>query len=142
LISTDVSARGIDASRVTHVINFDVPVNYDDYVHRIGRTARAGNHGEAITLLDPSEEWHFLKIEKLIRMSVPVYEIPAGVTVVETEKAERQLQLREIDRQRKIDDPTYKGAFHDKKRKPAKDKRDFTDKFARGKTRGKRKKRR
>ncbi|MCF8360580.1 MAG: DEAD/DEAH box helicase [Prolixibacteraceae bacterium] len=142
LISTDVSARGIDASKVSHVINFDVPVNYDDYIHRIGRTARAGNHGEAITLLDPSEEWHFQKIEKLIRMSVPVYEIPAGVTVVETEKADRQLQLREIDRQRKIDDPTYKGAFHDKKRKPAKDKRDFTDKFARKKTRKKRKKRR
>ncbi len=44
LISTDVSARGIDASKVSHVINFDVPADYDDYIHRIGRTARAGNH--------------------------------------------------------------------------------------------------
>ena len=134
LISTDVSARGIDASKVTHVINFDVPVNYDDYIHRIGRTARAGNQGVAITLLDPSEEWHFLNIEKIIRMSVPVYQIPDEVIIVETEKAERQEQLREIDHQHKIDDPTFKGAFHEKKRKTNKDKRDYTDKFTRKKS--------
>lgn len=133
LISTDVSARGIDASKVTHVINFDVPVNYDDYVHRIGRTARAGNDGEAITMIDPSEEWHFTKIEKNIRMSVPVYEIPEGVDVPETSREERQEQLREIDRQRKVDDPEFKGAFHVKKKRITNDKRDFTDKFARKK---------
>jgi ATP-dependent RNA helicase RhlE len=129
LISTDVSARGIDASKVTHVINFDVPVNYDDYIHRIGRTARAGNNGVAITLLNPSEEWHFLHIEKIIRMSVPVYSIPEEVVITETEKDERQELLREIDRQRQLDDPTYKGAFHQKKRKLHKDKRNYTDKF-------------
>jgi ATP-dependent RNA helicase RhlE len=129
LISTDVSARGIDASKVTHVINFDVPTNYDDYIHRIGRTARAGNNGVAITLLDPSEEWHFVNIEKIIRMAIPVYEIPSAVEIVETEKPERQEQLREIDRQRRIDDPTYKGAFHDKKRKLHKEKRDYNDRF-------------
>ncbi|MBN1143012.1 MAG: DEAD/DEAH box helicase [Bacteroidales bacterium] len=142
LISTDVSARGIDASKVTHVINFDVPVSYDDYIHRIGRTARAGNHGEAITLLDPSEEWHFLKIEKMIRMSVPVYEIPAKVEILETERVELQAQLREIDRQRKIDDPTFKGAFHEKKHKPSKETRDYTDRFARKKPKHKKNKRR
>lgn len=142
LISTDVSARGIDASKVSHVINFDVPTNYDDYIHRIGRTARAGNHGVAITLLDPSEEWHFLKIEKIIRMSIPVLDIPEGVEVFETSKDERQDQLREIDRQRKIDDPTFKGAFHQKKKRFSNDKRDYTDKFARTKSRSKTKKKR
>lgn len=142
LISTDVSARGIDASKVSHVINFDVPTNYDDYIHRIGRTARAGNHGVAITLLEPSEEWHFLKIEKMIRMSVPVLDIPEGVDVAETSKEERQEQLREIDRQRKIDDPTFQGAFHQKKRVFTNDKRDYTNKFARTKTRPTNKKRR
>ena len=117
LITTDVSARGIDASMVSHVINFDVPSNYDDYVHRIGRTARAGNNGMAISLVNPAEEWHFKKIEQLIRMEVPCIEKPAEIEFVPTEKPERQEQLREIDRQRKIDDPSFKGAFHEKKRK-------------------------
>ncbi len=141
LISTDLSARGIDASKVTHVINFDVPVNYDDYVHRIGRTARAGNQGVAMTLLDPSEEWHFTNIEKIIRMSIPVMNIPEEVEIPETERDERQEQLREIDHQKKIDDPTFKGAFHDKKRKSAKDKRDFSDKFVKTKFKQVKKKR-
>lgn len=130
LISTDVSARGIDASKVTHVINFDAPVNYDDYIHRIGRTARAGNMGVAITLLDPSEEWHFKNIEEIIRMNIPVYDIPDDVEIAITEKEESQEQLREIDRQRKIDDPTFQGAFHVKKRHVTNDKKDYTDKFS------------
>lgn len=117
LITTDVSARGIDASHVSHVINFDVPNNYEDYVHRIGRTARAGNQGEAITLIDPSEEWHWKGVQKLIRMEVPVIEMPAGAEYVETGFDERQKQLREIDRQRKIDDPEFQGAFHPRKRR-------------------------
>lgn len=118
LITTDVSARGIDVSLVSHVINFDIPQRYEDYVHRIGRTARAGNRGVAITLIDPSEEWHLKKIEQLIRMEIPVRPVPEEVFVVSTEFDEKQKQLRGIDRQRKIDDPTFKGAFHERKRKP------------------------
>jgi ATP-dependent RNA helicase RhlE len=142
LISTDVSARGIDASKVSHVINFDVPTSYDDYIHRIGRTARAGNDGVAITLLDPSEEWHFSKIEKLIRMQIPVVDIPDELTIVESTREENQRQLREIDRQRKIDDPDFKGAFHEKKHKLTNNTHDYTDKFARKKRPQKRRKRR
>ncbi len=142
LISTDVSARGIDASKVTHVINFDVPTSYDDYIHRIGRTARAGNDGVAITMLDPSEEWHFGKIQKLIRMSVPVVDLPEGMEIIPSTKDESQKQLREIDRQRKIDDPTFKGAFHEKKVHFSNDKRSFFDKFARKKKSQKRRTRR
>ncbi|WP_372932633.1 DEAD/DEAH box helicase [Mariniphaga sediminis] len=141
LITTDVSARGLDASQVSHVINFDVPPNYEDYVHRIGRTARAGNKGDAITLIDSSEEWHWKKIEELIRMEIPPQEIPQGVEVVETDFDQRQSQLREIDRQRKIDDPDYQGAFHQRKKRD-KSKRSFEDKFKRTKTRQKRSKRR
>ncbi len=141
LISTDVSARGIDASKVSHVINFDVPVNYDDYIHRIGRTARAGNQGVAITMLDPSEEWHFANIEKIIHMEIPVYEIPDEVEIIPTDREERQKILREIDHQRKIDDPTFKGAFHDKKYKLMRDKRDFSDKFVKTKFKQPKKKR-
>ncbi len=117
LISTDVSARGIDASLVSHVINFDLPMSYEDYVHRIGRTARAGNQGVAITLIDPAEEWHMKRIEKLIRMEIPKKEIPQEVEIVDTGKEERQKQLREIDHQRKIEDPSFQGAFHERKKK-------------------------
>ncbi|MFA9391915.1 MAG: DEAD/DEAH box helicase [Prolixibacteraceae bacterium] len=141
LISTDLSARGIDASKVSHVINFDVPTNYDDYIHRIGRTARAGNQGVAITLLDPSEEWHFLKIEKIIRMRIPVLEIPSKELIAETSQEESQIQLREIDRQRKLDDPTFQGAFHVKKNKFANSKKDTKSKSARTKPKAKKPKR-
>ena len=141
LITTDVSARGMDVSRVSHVINFDIPNNYDDYIHRIGRTARAGNEGVAITLIDSSDEWHWKNIEELIRMDIELLEMPENIEVVETEFIENQEQLREIDRQRKIDDPTYKGAFHKKKKKFT-SKRSFEDKFERTRERQKRKKRR
>ena len=118
LISTDMSARGLDVTMVSHVINFDIPPHYEDYVHRIGRTARAGNHGVAITLVAPDEEWHLKKIEKLIRMQIPVVDIPIEVEIETTGFEENQRQLREIDRQKKIDDPSFKGAFHVKKRRP------------------------
>lgn len=120
LISTDMSARGLDVSMISHVINFDIPPQYEDYVHRIGRTARAGNDGTAITLVAPDEEWHLKRIEKLIRMNIPVAEIPAGVDIEKTGFDERQKQLREIDRQHKIDDPSFKGAFHEKKKRAEK----------------------
>lgn len=141
LITTDVSARGMDVSKVSHVINFDLPRDYDDYVHRIGRTARAGNKGDAITLIDSADEWHWGNIQKLIRKNIELLPLPAEVEVLETEFKENQDQLREIDRQRKIDDPTFRGAFHQKKRKGS-NKRSFDDKFSRSKERQKRKKRR
>ncbi len=118
LISTDVSARGLDVSMITHVINFDLPQRYEDYVHRIGRTARANNHGEAIALIDPAEEYHLVKIEEVIRMKVQEKAIPDEVVIEPTGKAEAQEQSREIDRQKKMNDPTFQGAFHEKKRKP------------------------
>jgi len=120
LISTDVSARGLDVSKITHVINFDLPQRYEDYVHRIGRTARANMHGEAISLIDPSEEYHLRNIEKVIRMTIEEQQIPEEVTIESTGKAEHQQQMREIDRQKKMENPDYKGAFHEKKRKPPK----------------------
>lgn len=141
LVTTDVSARGMDVSQVSHVINFDIPNDYEDYIHRIGRTARAGNKGDAITLVDPSDEWHWSKIEKLIRMEIELLDIPENVKIIESEFDENQEQLREIDKQKKIDDPTYKGAFHQKKNKFS-SKRSYDDKFARTRERQKRKKRR
>lgn len=65
LVATDVAARGIDIDAVSHVINYDVPVAPEDYVHRIGRTGRAGNRGQAITLFTLAEEHSLRAIEKL-----------------------------------------------------------------------------
>jgi ATP-dependent RNA helicase RhlE len=64
-VATDVAARGIDIDSVSHVINYDVPAVPEDYVHRIGRTGRAGNKGRAITLLTTAEEHSMRAIERL-----------------------------------------------------------------------------
>lgn len=117
LVSTDVTARGIDIANVSHVINFDVPILYEDYVHRIGRTGRAFSEGDAITFVSPAEEYHLEKIQQLIRETIPVSEIPPGVKIAETPFAERQAMAREIDDQRRKEDPTFKGAFHERKGK-------------------------
>ncbi|MFV0472915.1 MAG: DEAD/DEAH box helicase, partial [Pikeienuella sp.] len=68
LVATDIAARGIDIGGVTHVVNYDLPNEPESYVHRIGRTARAGADGEAISFCDPSERAYLRSIEKLIGM--------------------------------------------------------------------------
>ncbi|MBT29876.1 MAG: DEAD/DEAH box helicase [Thalassobius sp.] len=117
LVSTDVAARGIDVSMVSHVINFDIPVLYEDYVHRIGRTGRAEQNGSAISFCNPAEKYHLEKIQKIIRMQISAEQIPAEVEVTETPFAEKQDYLREIDKQKMKENPDYKGAFHEKKDK-------------------------
>ena len=117
LVATDVAARGIDVSMVSHVINFDVPLIYEDYVHRIGRTGRAENEGMAVTFVNPAEEYHFEKIENIIRMTVPTLGIPLGVEIPDTPFEEKQEYARDIDNQKKKENPDFKGAFHDKKLK-------------------------
>ncbi len=117
LVSTDVSSRGIDVTGVSHVINFDVPIVYDDYIHRIGRTGRALAIGKAITLANESEWFHLKKIEKLIREKIKVKKLPTEVEIAETQKDEAKVMAREIDRQKRLADPEFRGAFHDRKRK-------------------------
>jgi ATP-dependent RNA helicase RhlE len=117
LVATDVAARGIDVAEVSHVINFDVPIIYEDYVHRIGRTGRAFKEGIAITFVTDAELYHIGKIEKIIRSTIPVKKVPEGVKIEETPFEEQQEYLREIDEQRKKEDPDFKGAFHEKKAK-------------------------
>lgn len=122
LITTDVSARGIDVSKVTHVINFDLPSRHEDYIHRIGRTARANNSGVAISMISPAEKYHLQEIETLMGVKVELQNPPENIDFPPTEKEERQEQLREIDRQKRILNPEYKGAFHKKKKKTKADK--------------------
>ncbi|GGZ22370.1 DEAD/DEAH box family ATP-dependent RNA helicase [Echinicola pacifica] len=115
LVATDVASRGLDISMVSHVVNFDVPLIYEDYVHRVGRTGRAEHEGKAITFINPAEVYHFEKIQEIIRMEVPEAFIPKEVDITETPFAEKQGYEREIDGQKRKNDPDYKGAFHDKK---------------------------
>jgi ATP-dependent RNA helicase RhlE len=72
LIATDIAARGIDVDGISHVINYDMPVEPETYVHRIGRTARAGADGDAISLCSAPERDYLRAIEKLIRTTIPV----------------------------------------------------------------------
>ena len=115
LVSTDVTARGIDVVKVSHVINFDVPILYEDYVHRIGRTGRAFQEGSAITFATPAEMYHVGKIEKLIRERISVKALPPEVEVTPTPPAEAREMAKEIDWQKKKEDPSFKGAFHERK---------------------------
>ena len=71
LVATDIAARGIDVDGISHVVNYDLPNIPESYVHRIGRTARAGAEGVAISFCDGEERAYLRDIEKLIRMSIP-----------------------------------------------------------------------
>ncbi len=117
LIATDVSSRGIDLTKVSHVINFEVPSRYEDYVHRIGRTGRAAEKGKAVTMLTEAEQFHVDRIQELIREKVPIKILPREVIVEETPFEESQLMAKILDNQRRKADPTFKGAFHEKKGK-------------------------
>ena len=74
LVATDVLARGIDVSEVRYVVNFDVPVDPEDYIHRIGRTGRAGEAGWALTFVTENDVDDLLSIERLMGVAVPAYE--------------------------------------------------------------------
>lgn len=115
LVATDAASRGIDISGVTHVINVDVPMIYEDYVHRIGRTGRAEQEGASITFATAAEMHHIREIEKIIKMQIPEAPLPPEVGVAATKFAESQEMAQEIDKQKRRADPTFKGAFHEKK---------------------------
>jgi ATP-dependent RNA helicase RhlE len=76
MVATDIAARGIDVDAVSHVINYDVPVAPEDYVHRIGRSGRAGKTGQAITLVTPGEELLIGGIERLTRQTLKRVLVP------------------------------------------------------------------
>jgi ATP-dependent RNA helicase DeaD len=89
LVATDVAARGLDVDRVGLVVNFDVPTEPEGYVHRIGRTGRAGHTGEALTFVTPNEQGRLRSIERLIRQKLKEIAIPSPAAVSE----HRVLQL-------------------------------------------------
>jgi ATP-dependent RNA helicase DeaD len=76
VVATDVAARGLDISHLSHVVNYDVPSSPEVYVHRIGRTGRAGREGVAITLAEPREHWQLKNIERLTKQRIDVENVP------------------------------------------------------------------
>jgi ATP-dependent RNA helicase RhlE len=71
LVATDLAARGLDVERISHVVNYDMPGCPEDYVHRVGRTARAGAEGEALTLMTPAETSQMRGIERWLGQTLP-----------------------------------------------------------------------
>ncbi|MCK4757765.1 MAG: DEAD/DEAH box helicase [Thermoplasmata archaeon] len=90
LVATDIAARGIDVEGITHVINHDIPNVAETYVHRIGRTARAGCHGISISLCAPEERPFIRDIEKLIKQSIPVFSVKPYLAKVELKPVEKR----------------------------------------------------
>lgn len=93
LVATDVAARGIDVNNLTHVINFAIPQNPEAYVHRIGRTGRAGNQGTAITFITPSEFRQLNTIERVTKSSIRKVDLPNVDQII---KAKRESITEEI----------------------------------------------
>jgi len=78
LVATDVAARGLDVDRISHVINYDMPPKVDPYVHRIGRTGRAGRDGEAILFVNTNERWMLNVIEKATKQKIEEFSLPSN----------------------------------------------------------------
>ena len=89
LVATDIVARGIDIDAITMVINYDAPHDAEDYVHRIGRTARAGRQGSAITLIGEKDLLSLSNIERTLKIKIPREELPEGVRPPQTGKDAR-----------------------------------------------------
>ncbi len=89
LVATDVMSRGIDVKEINLVINYDVPHTAEDYVHRVGRTARVNATGEAITLVNHRDRLKMKKIEELIGKSVPVIQLPDYIARIHSPEKER-----------------------------------------------------
>ncbi len=115
LVASDVAARGIDVQDISHVINFDIPALPEEYVHRIGRTARAGKEGTAISFVSEKEEPRIGAIEQLIGQQIIREQLPAGLKISEILLDEEKVQTANIVYQKGR--PSGGGAFHVKSAK-------------------------
>ncbi len=100
LVATDVAARGLDVKRISHVFNYDIPVDAESYTHRIGRTGRAGRSGEAILFVTHSERRRLAFFERTTRQPVEIVQVPRS----------REINLNRVARFRKQIDEAAKGA--------------------------------
>ena len=124
LVATDIAARGLDIDQLPHVVNFELPNVEEDYVHRIGRTGRAGRNGEAISLVAPDEEKLLKSIERMTRQKIPDGELmgfdPSTIEAEKPETRERPPANKGRGREPRGDKPA--GGRKDKGKDKGKDK--------------------
>jgi ATP-dependent RNA helicase RhlE len=143
LIATDVLARGIDIDAISHVINFDITDDAENYIHRIGRTGRAENEGNAISFVTEADEPVLEEIEALMQIKVPVLEFPDEVAIskkmTEDEAPKEVIKLYQKQKSKEF---APGPAFHEKKEKNKKTnqggsyRREIAKKYKKPKTRG------
>ena len=104
LVATDVAARGIDVNNLTHVINYSLPQDSESYVHRIGRTGRAGNQGTAITFISHSEYRQFLAMRREVKADIRKEEIPTVQDIIAQKKQHILNELEEAIESRMFDE--------------------------------------
>jgi ATP-dependent RNA helicase DeaD len=102
VIATDVAARGLDIGHLSHVVNFDIPVSPDAYVHRIGRTGRAGREGVAITLLEPKETGLLRSIERAEKRKISIEKVPTALDI-----RGRKMELTSAAIRGKLEEATF-----------------------------------
>jgi len=117
LVASDVAARGIDIENVSHVINFDMPSNYVEYVHRVGRTGRADKEGVAISFVNEKEQELMEMVEALIKQPVALEEVPMEVELTSQLLEDEKIQTRNV----RVRLDAKKGSgFHEKSAKNSK----------------------
>jgi ATP-dependent RNA helicase RhlE len=116
LVATDIAARGLDIDMISHVINFDLPVDAESYVHRIGRTGRAGEDGVAVSFCDRAERTILRAIERLTRQTLAVEEHPAGISsLISSSPAKVATGARSESRRSGVAKPS---GFHHRAKRP------------------------
>lgn len=147
LLATDVLARGIDIEGITHVINFDIPKDAENYIHRIGRTGRAENEGNAITFITETDEEILESIEGLMGLKVEVLDFPQEVQIT-TKLIDEEIPDEPIHLYQKKKSKEFAPgpAFHEKKEKNKKTnqggsyRRELAKKYKKPRTRGQKRK--
>ncbi|WP_031428892.1 DEAD/DEAH box helicase [Flavimarina sp. Hel_I_48] len=141
LIATDVMARGVDLDQVSHAINFDVPSFPENYMHRIGRTGRAGQEGHSLLLYTPKEQEAKEGIEQLMKTTLPIMELPEEIEIATRLAPEERPEIKEANNPNKPSE-TKGASFHEKKEKNQKTnqggsyRREIAKKYKKPKTRG------
>jgi ATP-dependent RNA helicase RhlE len=120
LVATDIAARGLDILDVSHIINFDTPMEAGDYLHRIGRTGRAGKNGKAITLVNGAEEAYLEKIEGIMKQKIKREELPAEVKISTLSIEEELPKKVQVNYLEKVKTKVLPKGFHEKKAKNTK----------------------
>ena len=145
LIATDLVSRGLDISDVTHVVNFDMPDDSSNYIHRIGRTGRADKDGVAISFITKAEEKFQLQIEEMMKMKIPLVDLPLELVISEELIEQERPVIPGVNYASEATIKDSRGAFQEKKKKNTKVnlggsyKIEIKKKYKKPKTRGQKK---